>query len=345
MVNHRLVIPGERMKNERIARSSAVGAGDLALLEARMPVNPSLRDLVFPSISWHADRRVGARFSLGSGRRSAKPICPRPNALFFTIFGVLSSRFSRTSSMSMPWIGPWRTRGRASLRPITIPPVWRLALERLRDGPIFFLMKPRLSKRRATRAARPCLIIREMRGRLASRVRQRLRRVRCRRPAAFPADPTKTRRVHMKKLAPWPAPGESPVHGPLSVDHVDEYISRVFRPPDPAAKAIELGLERIRQKRDRYRLKRAVEQLARDRKELEGLAEQLKRLREPKPQPRPRGRRSERRGNKELLRELRDKHGGDCRGEFCAARTQSRQGLKKVSFDMRQGSTTSPIKT
>ena len=33
------------------------------------------------------------------------------------------------------------------------------------------------------------------------------------------------------------------------------------------AKEIELGLERIRQDQDRYRLKRAVEQLARDRKE------------------------------------------------------------------------------
>jgi hypothetical protein len=90
----------------------------------------------------------------------------------------------------------------------------------------------------------------------------------------------------MKKLAPWPAPDESGVRGPLSPDHMDEYVSRVFRPPDPAAKAIELKLERIRLKRGRYQLKNAVEQLARDRKEMEELAEQLRRLREPQPQRR-----------------------------------------------------------
>jgi hypothetical protein len=89
----------------------------------------------------------------------------------------------------------------------------------------------------------------------------------------------------MKKRAPWPAPGESPVYGPLSIDHIDEYVSRVFRPPDPAAKAIELKLERIRLKRGRYQLKSAVEQLARDQKEVEGLVEQLKRLQEPQRQP------------------------------------------------------------
>lgn len=89
----------------------------------------------------------------------------------------------------------------------------------------------------------------------------------------------------MKKRAPWPAPGESPVYGPLSIDHMDEYVSRVFRPPNPAAKAIELKLERIRLKRGRYQLKSAVEQLARDQKEVEGLVEQLKRLQEPQPQP------------------------------------------------------------
>ena len=76
----------------------------------------------------------------------------------------------------------------------------------------------------------------------------------------------------MHNRAPWPAPGESPVYGPLSIDHIDEYVSRAFRPPDPGAKAIELGLERIRQKRDRYRLKRAIKQLGRDQTELEELA-------------------------------------------------------------------------
>jgi len=75
----------------------------------------------------------------------------------------------------------------------------------------------------------------------------------------------------MRRPAPWPAPGESRVHGPLSVDDVDEYISRVFRPPDPAAKAIELRLERIRQDQYQYRLDRAVEALERDRAELKEL--------------------------------------------------------------------------
>ena len=144
-----------------------------------------------------------------------------------------------------------------------------------------------------------------------------------------------------------------PVYGPLSIDHVDEYVSRVFRPPDPVAKEIELGLERIRQDQDRYRLKRAVEQLARDREELEELAGQLKRLREPQPepqaepepepgpelkpepqrQPRPRGRPPEREDNKELLRKLRDKHGGDCKTEFCAEFTRRRESRRKVSFE------------
>jgi hypothetical protein len=91
----------------------------------------------------------------------------------------------------------------------------------------------------------------------------------------------------MRGPTPWPAPGESHVHGPLSTDRVDEYVSRVFRPPDPVAKEIELRLERIRQDQDRYRLARAVEELVRDRADLEELAGQLKRLREPQPQPQP----------------------------------------------------------
>jgi hypothetical protein len=137
----------------------------------------------------------------------------------------------------------------------------------------------------------------------------------------------------MRRPAPWPAPGESCVYGPLSTDHADEYISRVFRPPDLALKAIELKLDQIRLDQDRDRLARDVEELARYREETKELLGQLKRLQEPRPQPRPPGRRSEREENKELLRGLRDKHGGDCRDEFCAGRTQSRQGLKKVSFD------------
>jgi hypothetical protein len=141
----------------------------------------------------------------------------------------------------------------------------------------------------------------------------------------------------MKKLAPWPAPDESRVHGPLSTDRADEYISRVFRPPDPVAKEIELRLERIHLDQDLDRLKCAAEGLERDRAESKELIGELKRLQAEAAtksalQPRPPGRPSERVDNKEFLRELRDKHGGDCRGEFCAGRTQSRPGLKKVSF-------------
>jgi hypothetical protein len=126
----------------------------------------------------------------------------------------------------------------------------------------------------------------------------------------------------MHNRAPWPAPGESRVHGPLSIDRADEYISRAFHPPDPAAKAIELGLERIRQKRDRYRLKRAIKQLARDRTELEELAGRLERLREPRPKPEPPrgpGRPPVISGDVETLRTLRAEHpGSPCRGEFYA---------------------------
>ena len=83
--------------------------------------------------------------------------------------------------------------------------------------------------------------------------------------------------------------------------------------------------------------------MERDRAGLKELAGQLSRLREPQPQPelepgpqpqpRARGRRSERGDNKELLRELRSKHGGDCRGEFCAEFTRRRESRRKVSFE------------
>ena len=153
------------------------------------------------------------------------------------------------------------------MRPITIPAVWRLALGRFRAGPIFFSMKTTSGNVVRSRAApmsdnsriagpagQPCATASFVGSAVAAP-----------QPSGrSDEDPT----ISMKKLAPWPAPGESRVHGPLSIDHVDEYVSRVFRPPDPAAKAIELELERIRLKQDRYRLKSAVEQLARDRKEL-----------------------------------------------------------------------------
>jgi hypothetical protein len=152
-------------------------------------------------------------------------------------------------------------------------------------------------------------------------------------PQPFRPDSDEDPTSPMKKLAPWPAPDESGVHGPLSLDHMDKYISRAFRPPDPALREIELKLDQIRYEQERDRLKLAVERLARDRKEMEELAEQLRRLRESQPQLqlRRRGRRSEREDNKELLRGLRDKHGGDCRGEFCAAFTRPQEGRKKVS--------------
>jgi integrase len=48
LVKHRLVIPGERMKNEEL-HEVPLAAQALALLKARMPANPSPRELVFPS--------------------------------------------------------------------------------------------------------------------------------------------------------------------------------------------------------------------------------------------------------------------------------------------------------
>jgi hypothetical protein len=136
----------------------------------------------------------------------------------------------------------------------------------------------------------------------------------------------------MRNPTPRAAPGESRVHGPLSVDHVDEYISRLFRPPNPVAKEIELGLERIRQDRDRYLLQRAVEQLARDREELRGLAEQLKCLPQPQPGPQqPRGRPTVISGDVETLRMLRAEHLGSlCRGEFLATLPKDLQKRQKA---------------
>jgi hypothetical protein len=147
----------------------------------------------------------------------------------------------------------------------------------------------------------------------------------------------------MKKPAPWPAPGDGPARGPLSADHADEHIARVFRPRDLVTEEIELGLERIRIDQDNYRLKREVERLARDRAELDDLAklaEQLKRP-EPKPQPEPhpitkpprrqRGRPPEREANKEMLRDLRARYGGLCRDEFCAEFARRRGKGRKVS--------------
>jgi hypothetical protein len=123
----------------------------------------------------------------------------------------------------------------------------------------------------------------------------------------------------MRRPTPWPAPGESRVHGPLSTDHADEYISRVFLPPDPALREIELELDRIRYEQERDRLARAVEDLARDREETKELIERLKRLQQPQPEPPRPGRPTVLSGDVETLRTLRDEHLGSlCRGEFIA---------------------------
>jgi hypothetical protein len=128
-----------------------------------------------------------------------------------------------------------------------------------------------------------------------------------------------------RNLVPWPAPGESRVRGPLSTDPVDiAKYSHVFRPLDPRTVEIELELERIRQDQDRDRLKRATEQLVRDKAETEELVRQLERLREqPQPQPQPEpttlGRPSVIPRDVEILRTLRAEHRGSlCRGEFIA---------------------------
>jgi hypothetical protein len=120
----------------------------------------------------------------------------------------------------------------------------------------------------------------------------------------------------MKNLAPWPAPGESRVRGPLSTDPADiAKYSHVF---DPATKAIELVREHIRLDQDRDWLKRANEQLTRDREETKELVRQLKSLQQ-QPQPPTRGRPSVIPGDGETLRNLRAEHpGSTCRGEFLA---------------------------
>jgi hypothetical protein len=127
----------------------------------------------------------------------------------------------------------------------------------------------------------------------------------------------------LKKFAPWPAPGESRVHGPLSVDRADEYIARVFRPRDPVAEEIEIKLERMRLDREKRMQRRAVEQLERDQAELEELKESLERLKapraEPEPEATPRGRRPVLPGDMKILAALRLKRPGfSCRTDFYA---------------------------
>jgi hypothetical protein len=153
-----------------------------------------------------------------------------------------------------------------------------------------------------------------------------------------------------RNLVPWPAPGESRVRGPLSTDPVDvAKHSHVFcRPTYPAAKAIELVLEHIRLDQDRDRLKRATEQLARDKAETEELVRQLERLREqpqarPEPKPeRPLGRPSVIAGDLETLRRLRDEHpGSDCRAEFYATLPK---GIKQRQVQQRYRDATEELR-
>jgi hypothetical protein len=121
----------------------------------------------------------------------------------------------------------------------------------------------------------------------------------------------------MHNRAPWPAPGESRVHGPLSADCADEYIARVFR-PDPVAEEIEIGLERMRLDRENRILLRETERLARDRAELEELPESLDRLKEPEPRAAP-GRPPVLPRDKATLRALRLRNpGSSCKTEFYA---------------------------
>jgi hypothetical protein len=164
----------------------------------------------------------------------------------------------------------------------------------------------------------------------------------------------------MKKLAPWPAPSESLVYGPLSFDHMDEYVSRVFR-PDPAVPEIDLKLRQIQVDRDREQLEHAVERLARERAELKELKEQLKRLREPEPEPKielrepepepkvelpaRRGRPQVLPGDMETLHTLRAEHPGfDCRSEFLATlpkkleKRQKAQRYRDADKELRKAS-------
>jgi hypothetical protein len=106
---------------------------------------------------------------------------------------------------------------------------------------------------------------------------------------------------------------------------------------------IELELARIRQDQDRDRLKRATEQLARDRAETEELVRQLERLRvQQQPEPLTLGRPSVITGDVETLRRLYDENpGSDCRGKFCASLPN---GLKQRQVQQRYRDATEELR-
>ena len=103
LVNRRLIIPGERMKNGE-AHEVPLSPQALAMLKARSPADPRRMISSFRR-PWASRSQIGVWFSLGSGRRSVRAAYPRPSASSFTTSGEVSSRFSQTSSMSTPWTG------------------------------------------------------------------------------------------------------------------------------------------------------------------------------------------------------------------------------------------------
>ena len=102
-VNRRLVIPGERMKNGE-EHQIPLSPQAFALLKARVPANPSPHDLVFPSSAGKPLANWGAVLTR-IRKAIGEAIYLRPSTSSFTTLGEVSSRFSRTSSMSTPWTG------------------------------------------------------------------------------------------------------------------------------------------------------------------------------------------------------------------------------------------------
>jgi hypothetical protein len=124
----------------------------------------------------------------------------------------------------------------------------------------------------------------------------------------------------MRRPAPWPAPGESRVHGPLSPDHMDEYVSRVFRPCDPGAEEPSGADEEERE---------FEEMLAAVRRKKPG----HKKVPAPPPKPRrPRGRPGS--DDKKIYAAIRRDHPGDGKAEFFAALEENKilKGLWAQKF-------------
>jgi hypothetical protein len=139
-------------------------------------------------------------------------------------------------------------------------------------------------------------------------------------PQPFRPDSDEDPTSPMKKLAPWPAPDESGVHGPLSLDRMDEYISRVFRPRDPVAEEPPGTDEEERE---------FEEMLAAVRRKKPG----HKKAPAPPPKPRrPRGR--PRSDDKKIYAAIRRDHPGDGKAEFFAALEENKilKGLWAQKF-------------